>query len=74
MQIVSGGEDKTVRVWELCGKSWIMVSLLVGHTMAVNSVAFHPDGTKVRFYVFWLQYKNILYVLELQANNAWKSL
>ena len=46
-QIVSGSEDKTVRLWEHNGKAWVPTAVLQGHAWGINSVAFHPDGTKV---------------------------
>ena len=44
-QIVSGGEDGTVRVWDTqTGASFAELS---GHTGAVNCVAFSPNDTRV---------------------------
>ncbi|MBT4865890.1 MAG: protein kinase [Planctomycetaceae bacterium] len=44
-RIVSGGNDKTVRVWDtLTGKE---VRTLSGHTQWVSSVAFSPDGKRI---------------------------
>jgi WD40 repeat protein len=40
--IVSGSEDKTVRLWNLQGKS-----LILQHEDAVNSVAISPDGQTI---------------------------
>jgi WD40 repeat protein len=40
--IVSGSEDKTVRLWNLQGKS-----LILEHEDAVNSVAISPDGQTI---------------------------
>lgn len=40
--ILSGGNDKTVRLWEI--DSGHVVSTLVGHTDKVSSVALSPDG------------------------------
>ncbi|KIN93934.1 hypothetical protein M404DRAFT_79372, partial [Pisolithus tinctorius Marx 270] len=45
-RIVSGSEDKTVRVWDV--EQGVQIgSLLEGHTSAVNSVAFAPDGKRI---------------------------
>src|SRR5687768_13543004 len=44
-RLVSGSEDKTVRVWDLAtGKEQ---HRFVGHTRPVNEVAFSPDGRLV---------------------------
>jgi WD40 repeat protein len=41
-QIVTAGEDKTVRLWDV-GKGEL-VKILRGHTGKVFSVAWSPDG------------------------------
>ncbi|KAG6906212.1 hypothetical protein DXG01_015169 [Tephrocybe rancida] len=44
-QLVSGGDDKSVRIWDaLTGD---LVKELKGHTHYVQSVAFSPDGKRV---------------------------
>ena len=44
-RIVSGLEDKSVRVWDaLTGEE---LNLLEGHTDLVNSVAFSSDGSHI---------------------------
>jgi len=45
-RIVSGSEDKTIRVWEARTGDAIAASFK-GHTNWVNSVAFSPDGTSI---------------------------
>ncbi|MCP4713109.1 MAG: TIR domain-containing protein, partial [Planctomycetes bacterium] len=42
--LVSGGDDRTVKVWE---KDGTLLTTLKGHTAPVNHVAFHPDGKTV---------------------------
>ena len=43
--IISGGRDKTLRLWNLRGK---LISLpFRGHENSVNSVAFSPDGQHI---------------------------
>ncbi|UCC30812.1 MAG: protein kinase [Phycisphaerales bacterium] len=47
-QIVSGGQDKTVRLWDLATKQEIRpLSPLRGHDAAVVSVAFSPNGKRI---------------------------
>jgi WD40 repeat protein len=41
-KIISGGEDKMVKIWDV--KTGICVQILRGHTGAVKSVCFSPDG------------------------------
>ena len=43
--VVSGGDDKTVRIWHMPRKN--PVQTLFGHTAAVNAVAFNPDGFSI---------------------------
>jgi DNA-binding beta-propeller fold protein YncE len=43
--IVTGSNDKTVRLWNLQGK--LISQPLQGHEGAVNSVAFSPDGQMI---------------------------
>ena len=45
-QIVSGSDDKTIRVWNVETRAAVGEPL-VGHTRAVRSVAFSPDGTQI---------------------------
>ncbi len=40
--LLSASEDDTLRVWEVAGQTW---SVLAGHTAAVTSVAYCPDGS-----------------------------
>ena len=44
-KIVSGSEDKTIRVWNVDTGECILT--LKGHTDYVKSVAFNHDGTKI---------------------------
>ncbi|GAX76736.1 hypothetical protein CEUSTIGMA_g4183.t1 [Chlamydomonas eustigma] len=46
-RIASGSEDRSVRLWEHSGKIWVQTAVLMGHMFGVNSVSFHPDGTKL---------------------------
>ena len=41
-QLVSGGEDSTVRIWDV--QSGQLLDTLEEHTSSVNSVAFSPNG------------------------------
>ena len=43
--VVSGSNDKTVRVWEL--ESGRLLRTLKGHTSRVNSVSVTPDGQSI---------------------------
>ena len=43
--LATGGQDQTVRIWDLSTNRTILT--LTGHTGTVNSVAFSPDGTRV---------------------------
>ncbi|MEY3256194.1 MAG: hypothetical protein RLZZ29_1329, partial [Cyanobacteriota bacterium] len=42
--IASGGDDKTVKLWNRQGK---LLRTLTGHTQTVNSINFSPDGNTV---------------------------
>ena len=43
--IVSGGEDKTIRIWDShTGKQ---IRVFEGHSAALSSVAVCPDGKKI---------------------------
>jgi WD40 repeat protein len=44
-QIVSGSDDKTVRVWD--AQTGVERAVLEGHTSSVTSVAFSPDGKHI---------------------------
>ena len=44
-QIVSGGEDSTVRIWDVA--SGEQVAQLDGHAGGCNSVGFSPDGAQI---------------------------
>jgi len=44
-QLISGGDDNTVRIWDLENLSAITV--LKGHTGIINSVAYRPDGQQI---------------------------
>ena len=44
-RIVSGSEDKTVKVWDAATGQETLT--LKGHTGAVTSVAFSPDGKRI---------------------------
>jgi WD40 repeat protein len=44
-QIVSGSEDKTVRVWDASSRAELAV--MCGHESAAASVAFSPDGDRI---------------------------
>jgi WD40 repeat protein len=44
-QIVSGGQDETVRIWNVA--TGTVEKTLTGHENRVNSVAFSPDGRRV---------------------------
>ena len=44
-RIVSGSEDKTVRVWD--ASSGAELAVLRGHEREVNSVSFSPDGRRI---------------------------
>ncbi|MCH7727757.1 MAG: WD40 repeat domain-containing protein [Planctomycetes bacterium] len=43
-RVVAGGNDSTVRVWDLESKKGIHY---LGHTDSVTAVAFHPDGQRL---------------------------
>ncbi|GJJ74247.1 hypothetical protein EMPS_06605 [Entomortierella parvispora] len=44
-RIVSGGDDKMVRLWDV--HTGAVISLLSGHTEGVTSVAFSPNGDQI---------------------------
>jgi WD40 repeat protein len=44
-QVVSGSEDKTVRLWDAATEAALQT--LKGHSSSVHSVAFSPDGKQV---------------------------
>lgn len=43
--IVSGSDDKTVKIWDVGKKS--VINSFPDHTGIINNVRFHPDGTCV---------------------------
>ena len=43
--IVSGSDDKSVKIWDVAKKS--VIHTFLDHTGIVNNVRFHPDGTCV---------------------------
>ena len=43
--IVSGGEDKTIRIWD--SHTGRQIRVFEGHSAALSSVAFSPDGKKL---------------------------
>ena len=44
-KIVSGSDDKSIRVWD--ATSGTQIHQLDGHSSGVTSVSFSPDGTKI---------------------------
>ncbi len=44
MRALSGGQDQSVRLWDLRGQ--VEQACFTGHTAPVNSVAFSPDGRR----------------------------
>ena len=44
-RIVTGSDDKIVRIWDVA--SGHQIALLVGHSDCVHSVAFSPDGRRI---------------------------
>ena len=44
-KIVSGSQDKTIKLWDT--STGVVIKTLEGHSNAVRSVAFSPDGTKI---------------------------
>ena len=40
--LVTGSEDKTIKIWNL--ESGVHIKELKGHSKCVKSVAFNPDG------------------------------
>ncbi|MCB0192032.1 MAG: CHAT domain-containing protein, partial [Anaerolineae bacterium] len=44
-QIVTGGDDRMVRVWS--AETWEMLRQWRGHTLTVNAVAISPDGRQI---------------------------
>lgn len=45
-RVVSGSQDRTVRVWDAQKSSWES-TVLAGHEDRVNSVAMSADGAQV---------------------------
>ena len=45
-RIVSGSEDRTIRVWDAHSGD-VVAGPFEGHTSSVRSVAFSPDGTRI---------------------------
>ena len=45
-KIISGSDDKTIRVWD-ASTGVEMLSPLQGHDSGVSSIAFSPDGSKI---------------------------
>ncbi|KAH6911118.1 WD40-repeat-containing domain protein [Coprinopsis sp. MPI-PUGE-AT-0042] len=43
--VVSGSGDKSIRVWDV--SAGVAITVLRGHTSAVNALAYSPDGTQV---------------------------
>lgn len=46
-RIVSGSNDKTVRVWDTFSGTEAIMHPLLGHEGRVTSVAFSPDGSRI---------------------------
>lgn len=44
-RIMSGSEDKTVRIWDASNGACLQT--LEGHSYSINSVVFSPDGTRI---------------------------
>jgi WD40 repeat protein len=44
-RIVSGSEDRTVRIWD--AQTGLQTALLEGHSNSVWSIAISPDGTRI---------------------------
>ena len=44
-RLVSGGSDRTVRVWE--ADSGRLLHTLTGHTRRVSAVGWSPDGSRL---------------------------
>jgi len=45
-KIVSGSEERTIKVWD-SGKLELLSEKMNAHRRQINSVAFSPDGTKI---------------------------
>jgi len=46
----TGSMDGVVKLWKLQGDSWAETASCVGHAGTVESVAFSPNGQRVRAY------------------------
>jgi WD40 repeat protein len=44
LQIITGGLDKTIKIWQIDGQE---VAQIVGHTAPVRSASFSPDGQTI---------------------------